>query len=138
MVPRSASRRPFVPLLLTGVAVWANLTCFGCASAEGNLGIDPGTDPLVVARDPEANIQRRLKAIDQAWAEAEAGRAERSTTREALKSIIWTHQPTEVRLRVLAVLLSDLTEDGLSDTRNMMRLRLPTETDWQVIDAIGA
>lgn len=149
MATPGAHHRPILRATTVGLSLWATSTLgiaglggalvglAGCASAEGNLGIDPGTDPLVVARDPEANLQRRLKAIDQAWADVEAGRADRRATRESLKSLIWTRQLTPVRLRVLDVLLSDTTEEGLADTRNMMRLRLPTETDWKVIEAIG-
>ncbi len=142
MATPGAHHRPIFRAALVGLSVWAISAPAwgpaGCASTEGRLGTSVSDDPLVVARDREASIQQRLKAIDQAWADVQAGRADRAATRESLKSIIWTHQPTPVRLRVLDVYLSDTTEEGIADTRNLFRLRLPTESDWKVIEAIGA
>lgn len=122
-----------------GVLIGASLLpgCGGGGKGGGNLGLQSGTDPLLVAKDPEASIQQRIRAIDRVWDDVLAGNSDRHTTREALKSIVWTRQPTQVRLKTIEVLLSDPTDEGISDTRNMLRLRLPTETDWAVIRAIG-
>lgn len=91
---------------------------------------------MAIAKDPEAHTSARLRAVERIWEEAEAGRMDRAAAREQLKSIIWTRQPGVIRTRAIEVLLLDDREEGLADTRNMLGLRLPTETDWSVIGLI--
>lgn len=97
-----------------------------------------GAQPLLDVSDSKLGEDRRLRAIEQAWREVEAGTADREATREALKKLVWTiGRPSDrIRVRALETLLRDPTPEGRADTLNLIRLRLPTEASWPMIDAI--
>lgn len=103
------------------------------------VGLAAGADPLADMADSKAGDNKRLKAVDQAWAEVEGGTADRAATREALKKLVWTiGRPSDrVRVRAIEKLLSDTTPEGRADTLNLLRLRLPTETGWPVIELLS-
>ncbi len=129
------TRNGFVGLAAAALAA-AGCLATGCAGS-GTAKTPPGEgDPLTVAKDPEAHTSARIRAVERIWEEAEAGRLERAAAREQLKSIIWTRQPGVIRTRAIEVLLLDERDEGVADTRNMLGLRLPTETDWSVIGLI--
>ena len=94
--------------------------------------------PLLDVADGKLGEDRRLRAIDQAWLDVEAGTADREATREALKRLVWTiGRPSDrIRVRALEALLRDTTPEGSADTLNLIRLRLPTEAGWPMIEAV--
>ncbi len=98
-----------------------------------------GADPLADMGDSKAGDNKRLNAVDQAWAEVEAGTGDRAATREALKKLVWTiGKPSDrVRVRAIEKLLADETAEGAADNVNLFRLRLPTETGWPVIELLA-
>ncbi|HYE03861.1 MAG TPA: hypothetical protein VD963_11590 [Phycisphaerales bacterium] len=86
----------------------------------------------------QATPGARARAVEQAWQDVVAGQADRHTTREALKSILWrAGEPQPARLAAARALLADHTPEGVRDTINLVNLRLPTETDMEVIAALG-
>ncbi|MBX3404447.1 MAG: hypothetical protein KF699_13630 [Phycisphaeraceae bacterium] len=95
--------------------------------------------PLLDVSDGKLGEDRRLRAIDQAWREVEAGTADREATREALKKLVWTiGRPSDrIRVRALEALLRDTTPEGRADTLNLLRLRMPTEAGWPMIEAVS-
>lgn len=119
------TRRWIAPVL--AFAAW--LACATAGQAQA----------LVDVADTKLGEDRRLRAIDQAWSEVEAGTADREQTREALKKLVWTiGRPSEkIRVRAIEALLRDTTPEGRADTINLLRLRLPTEASWPVIGAVS-
>ncbi|MBC7835327.1 MAG: hypothetical protein H7Y88_09540 [Phycisphaerales bacterium] len=91
----------------------------------------------VAGGQSERSVSDRVRAVDRAWADAESGRADKEVTRESFKGMVWDlGEPTNVRCRVIEKLMSDLTAEGAVDTANLVRLRLPTETDWTMIETM--
>lgn len=84
--------------------------------------------------DRAARTATRERAIEHAWEFVREGESTRPDMRETLKRIIWS-RATAPQLRVAALnqLLSD--DAGLDDTRNMLSLMLPTETQWEFLDS---
>ena len=98
-----------------------------------NRGTTVGKDPLEDVRNPRLNKHQRTKAIHAAWAQAEAGDADRISVREELKTVAWASAwPIEMRMAALEHLAGDTTEKGSADTRSMFRLMLPRENDRAV------
>jgi len=111
----------------------AGLLSAGCSSGSKS---DPGAVSPATISDKDARNSARIAAIEQSWTFVESGEAEHGPTREALKRVAWSRSTWhEVRVAALKALLAD--EGQLDDTRNMMRLMLPTETDWTVIELIS-
>lgn len=111
----------------------AMLTAAGCAG--GSATPDP-SPPLTSINDAEAHTGTQEKAIRGAMERVERGEADGKEVREQLKRAAWARSRFyKVRLAALEELLSDEAE--IEDTRNMMRLMLPTETQWNVISFIG-
>lgn len=118
--------------LLTAFILTAALSA--CASDTSTAG--KGAAPLSAITDPKAHTGAQTKAIRRAWDAADAGEITRAEARELLKKTAWARSRFyEVRLAALEELLKD--EANLEDTRNMMRLMLPTETQWNVIRFLG-
>ncbi len=119
-----------------GPLVMAKVMTVALALAFAAVG---RAQPLLDVSDGKLGEDRRLRAIDQAWREVEAGTADREATREALKKLVWTiGRPSDrIRVRALEALLRDSTEAGRADTLNLIRLRLPTEAGWPMIDAMS-
>jgi hypothetical protein len=105
----------------------------GCAAAPA-----PSSDPTAIILDRKSNVSARLDAVDAAWSAVADGRADRAATREILKTLLWQPaHPSALRARAALRLLDDDTPDGQADTRKVFRLRLPTETDWDLIRLMG-
>jgi len=96
-------------------------------------------DPVADMGDSKLGENKRLSAVDEAWAGVQSGTADRAATREALKKLVWMiGKPSDkVRVRALEKLLSDTTPEGAADNLNLFRLRLPTETGWTVIEFLS-
>lgn len=95
-----------------------------------------GAVDLSVMNDAKAHTDSRIKAIRAAWDAVQAGDAQAADVREMLKRVAWARGTFfKVRIAALEELLAD--EPNLADTRNMFRLMLPTETQWQVIEQIS-
>jgi len=111
--------------------------------AAGLANGDPVEDTAIVL-DAEAGLSKRTAALERLWAaggvggmgeEGGAGAGVRAT----LKNLIWkSSAPSPLRQNALAKLLVDRTPAVEADTRNLLRLRLPTEAQWPVIDDICA
>jgi hypothetical protein len=107
----------------------AGLTC-GLAGCGGSTR---DSDPLTEIRDPRLGEKRRTQAIEQVWADAEAGKLDKVTAREELKTVAWSAGwPDKMRLTALRCLASDTTEKGQADTRSMFKLMLPREPNREV------
>ncbi|MBX3358793.1 MAG: hypothetical protein KF745_10215 [Phycisphaeraceae bacterium] len=130
----SRSRALLLPVILAlAIAPGA------CSSGSGGYSSASiaDKDPITIIKDPKARVDDRVIAVDEAWTRAAAGTADRTATREVLKSVVWAAgTPSDVRLRAVERLLDDQTPEGAADTRRLLRLRLPTETDWKVITLI--
>ncbi|MDX2115184.1 MAG: hypothetical protein SFZ24_06110 [Planctomycetota bacterium] len=97
----------------------------------------PEKPALSVIEDAKAHTEARIKAMNRVWDEVAAGRAEPAAVREALKKVAWARANFyKVRIAAFEALLRD--EPNIEDTRKMMRLMLPTETQWNAIDFIGS
>jgi hypothetical protein len=102
----------------------------GCASG-GRAAAD--LDPMAEIRNEKAGEPRRREAIRRVWAQVEAEQLDRMAVREDLKGIAWSPAwPVSLRLAALEAVTSDRTEAGQSDTRNMVRLMIPRESEMQV------
>jgi hypothetical protein len=101
----------------------------GCAGNKGALS----TDPMAEVRNERLDEPRRRAAIRQVWSQVEAGEIDRAAIREDLKTIAWSPAwPVSIRLAALEAVSSDRTEQGAGDTRNMVRLMLPRESQPEV------
>lgn len=114
-----------------GVAA-AALLSVNAASAWGQIDSD-----AAAALDGNAGTTKRISAVDKLWEEVEAGRADRAAGRETLKQILWKGSaPSPLRVHAFGKLAGDQSPEGRADTRNFIRLRLPTESQWPVIEAM--
>lgn len=92
--------------------------------------------PLTAITDAKAHTGASIKAIRRAWAAADAGEIDRVQVRELLKKAAWARSRFhEVRSAAIEELLADAP--NIDDTRNMIRLMLPTETNWDIIKLLG-
>jgi hypothetical protein len=120
-------RRRRSAALVVAAAGWLAIG-MGCAG-----GGAAATDPLTEIRNERLMEKRRAEAIRQVWAQVEAGEVDRSAIREDFKTIAWSPAwPVSLRLAALRAVTSDQTEQGAADTRNMVRLMLPRESDSKV------
>lgn len=77
-----------------------------------------------------------MEAIEASADAAARGEVEPGVLRESLKRAAWSRaSATKVRLAAIAALIED--EPNLDDTRSMLRLMLPTEPDFGVIERIS-
>lgn len=94
-------------------------------------------DPLADLRNKECTPEERVAAVDRAWADAQAGTLDIGAVREQFKTSLFLLSSTDdVRLRIVETLLKDEREEGVADTRNVLRLRVPRETSWPIIQRI--
>lgn len=97
------------------------------------------TDPLTDLRNPSLSVPAREQAIDRAWRMAQEGTLDRIAVREDLKTVAWSrHWALPLRQAAIARLLSDTDERGREDTRNMVRLMLPRESEPAVTTVLSA
>lgn len=130
-------RQRYTSIMYSSLLRWGALLvvsmAVGCA---GNAKSGSAPTPLQVMQDPKAHTGAQEKAIRAAWGEVRAGRIDAAEMREQLKKVAWARgRYFEVRIAALEEILAD--EPNLTDTRNMMRLMLPTETNWNVIEFLG-
>jgi hypothetical protein len=119
---------------------WRGLALLGAFVASGAFAApvmaDPEADTTVIL-ESDGGATKRSAAIDRLWAAVEAGSYDRAKARETLKQVMWKGSaPSPLRLHALGKLFSDETPDGQADNRKLLRLRLPTESQWPVIEAI--
>lgn len=122
-IPRTRRSPRLAPLV-------AALLLAGCASSPSASS----RDPLSVAADREAHTGVRVRAIQSAAANVQAGETDRAFFRDTLKRVAW-HSGTHSSVRIAA--MDALLADDEADTRNMLRLMLPRETQWPTIAHIG-
>lgn len=113
-------------MLLTASA----LTC--CAPGRGLSG-----DPVLDMNNSDLSPAVRAEAVRLAWDEALTGAAAREATRESIRALIWQRSaPSEVRVSAAESLVRGATPGEEADAQRLFALRLPTETDWPVIEKI--
>lgn len=117
-------------ILLTAVVVLA-----GCSGGgAGRVETGSTANPMVGVRNAELPLADRVAALGQAWQEVELGLADRAERREQFKVLVWSDAwPIELRLEALRLLLADTDDAGRADSRQLVRLRLPSETDLRMI-----
>lgn len=91
---------------------------------------EPSGNPILDMRNPDLLTRERVQAVEDAWAEVEAGVRVRERTRQAMKNLAWSSATApELRYTALDLLMSDTSEVGDADSARMARLMLPTEPD---------
>lgn len=99
----------------------------GCASA-------PITDPITEAQNPKRSPVQRLEALRQAWADVDAGRIQAAAVRPETKDIAWSPASAPgLRMEAFELLMRNPSAEELEDTRRMIKLRLPRETNPAVV-----
>jgi hypothetical protein len=107
------------------------LAIASCSSAGSDASPEKVASDL---KNKDLQQNQRMQAMEEMWRAGKDDPARIASTREGLKEIIWKGgAPVQLRQRALALLLSDESADGLADTRNMLRLRLPTEGAWPMV-----
>lgn len=129
---RRAIQGPALLVLLLGLAcLWS-----GCSGAGQGSGLTTN-DPLADLRNKDCTPDERIAAVDRAWAQSLSGTLDAKAVREQLKTQLFLISTTDqVRLHIVKTLLSDTSEAGIADTRNVLRLRLPRENSWPIIGLI--
>ncbi|MFI4917278.1 MAG: hypothetical protein ACIAS6_12330 [Phycisphaerales bacterium JB060] len=127
---RVAPSRFFFLVFLTSM-VALTLAPMGCAGRTQRLSGDPLTD----FQNPELRTPQRIVAMEAAWEDPQVDRAD---LRGPLKGLVWSEQTDrELRLRATDLLMSDDSWSGLRDSQNLIRSRVPTEKDYEVIRRMG-
>lgn len=107
----------------------------GCAG-PGAQTSGPGADaPLSAINDPNAHSDRRIRAIRHSSEAVARGEAPAGAVRENLKRVAWSRS-TWWQIRVAAVEELLKSEPDAGDTRNMLRLMLPTEDSPELVKLI--
>ncbi len=132
---RSEAQRvffPFAVFMQAAAALLVLLAITGCAS-RGTSSLSG--DPLTDLSNPELRVADRVAAMQAAWQDPNADRA---NIREPLKDLVWSDEsPTELRIAATELLMSDDSWSGLRDSKNFIRVRVPTEKDYEVIRLMG-
>lgn len=81
--------------------------------------------------DSSANHAPRISAVDSAWKIADETGMSDADMRRQLKTLAWRRSEFW-KLRAAAI--DQLLADDPADTANMIRLMLPTETQWPIIE----
>lgn len=106
----------------------------GCNTGD----VPEGRDAQAEALDATKQLNERQIALEQSVRESQSGQRDPAAVRESLKQLIWKGSaPDQLRVRALELLLSDTRPEMLADTRNMMRLKLPTESSWALLGAMA-
>lgn len=94
-----------------------------------------GSDPAILLNDKDVSGTERAAAARALWADAQTGDdATINAAREELKKMVWRGgAPQTAREAALECLFSDTRPEGVADTANMLRLRLPTEPNYGVL-----
>ncbi|MGE3106821.1 MAG: hypothetical protein AB7G11_13830 [Phycisphaerales bacterium] len=129
--PSIACRVRLVPVLLA--LSLASVT--GCSNSRSGQTSD---DPLADMRSTACTPEERVQAVYRAWAAAQAGELDIGAVREQFKTSLFLLSSTDaVRLRIVEALLTDGRPEGVADTRSVLRLRLPRETSWPIIQRVA-
>lgn len=105
----------------------------GCSTSAGGSARDPSDDTAIVL-DSDAGLNKRSQALERLTA---PGAAEPAAVRETLKSVLWKGgAPSPLRQQALAKLLENRSPESEADTRKFLRLRIPTESQWPVINDV--
>ncbi len=124
MTHRTHGRRVPAPVG-AALVVLAALMLAACSGGSS-------TRPKAAMNDREAHTQSRIETIRDAWPAVERGDADAGVTRENLKRVAWSRSTFHtVRIAAIEELIRDEKNDA--DTRTMLGLMLPTETDWVVV-----
>ena len=98
---------------------------WGCS---GGGGLTRSDDPLLTARRADVTAGERVRAIQQAKAQVDAGEAERMVMRYAMTEMAWAlDTPALVRSAALEAILWD--EAAADDSKELVMAMLPTEPD---------
>ncbi len=93
--------------------------------------------PISAMMDPSVHTSLQVAAVRRAWQAVETGEIDRAAARESLKKVAWARARWEgVRRAAIETLLED--QANLDDTHSMLKLMLPTETQWPIIEFISA
>lgn len=113
----------------------------GMAAFVGGCGATPREqalqDPSAALRDQQVSPQLKREAVDKLW---EQRPSEPELARETLKRVIWqVGAGSAARVRAIELLVEEPTDaaKGHADTRNLLRLLLPTDPDPTVIAFIA-
>jgi len=116
--------------LLLAVSLAVSLAA--CTARDQRISGDPLTD----LQNPELDVPDRIAAIQRAWAASSA--ADRESVRRPLKALVWSDSAAaDLRLAAFGTLVGDQTPQGLADTREFIRLRVPTERDPELLVRMG-
>lgn len=108
----------------------AGLMVAGCA------GGSKAPPPLSAVTDSTAHSKARIRAIESGWDRVAADEIDSASFRESLKTVVWSRSTFwEIRLTALKELVRDAAR--IEDTKNMIRLMLPTETHWEVMEYVA-
>ena len=101
------------------------------ACSSGSKGGAPAVSPLAAITDLKAHTDTRIKAINRVNQAVADGEISQPAAREALKRAAWSRGSWwKVRIAAIEALIAQ--QDQIDDTRNMLRLMLPTETQGDV------
>jgi len=100
------------------------------ASCAG--GGDTSTAPLTAVSDTKAHTDTRIKAIGRVNQAVAEGELDAASARESLKRVAWS-RATYWKVRAAAIDELLAQTDKTADTRNMLRLMLPTEPSQDIV-----
>jgi hypothetical protein len=127
---RTERARTLITLLVVGVIA------VGCSGKKAREAARH--DPMNAVRNPRLNEAQRADAIEELWIQVEAGRIDRRTAREDLKTLAWSQSwPTSLRVKALETLVGDNSPTGLPDSRRLVSLMLPREQNLEIIDVLS-
>lgn len=127
------------PFPLRGSSRWISAAVLGLGAVLGACSSQPvvSADPLSDVRTPGLSEDRRLLAVDRSWDLAITDPSQRDRVRsEFKKDIFLLSTGDSVRKRMVEKLLSDTDPEGLRDTQNFLRLRLPTEPSREIVELV--
>lgn len=129
-----------LPITVLASVLGLTITLTGCGStSETASNADSGASAKAITSDGDKTTATRIDSLESVWAGVKTNPAQLNTAREASKELLWKGgAPPPLRLKALDLLISDQSPDGLADTRRFLRLRMPTETSWPVIERICA
>lgn len=135
----SVSRRVHVSSLAIGLVA---MTLFSIASAGCSVfehsGSDAPRDPIADVKDKDRQLNQREIALEEIKRQVADGSIDAKAARATMKDLIWKGSaPSPLRQQALGVLLSDTSPEAMEDTRNLLRLRLPTEGAWPMVVEIS-
>lgn len=122
-------------MILLLLASW--LALGGC-SATSLTGADAGDgDPMLRISDPSISVAKRVEAVEEATSLARAGVIDAEALRRQLRTLVWGESfPRDLRVAAVRSLLSDPDPEAEEALKELVRLRLPTETSLSVVQEL--